>query len=302
MTSFEQMVSPPASRAAKRDPELTELLRALLGTSASSAADGPFVVVAAHPDDETIGASWLLARAPGLTVVHVTDGAPRARSLWPSAAPATRAAYAALRRDETEAALALVGVPARRIRNLGVADQDASVALVEIAHALCQLLAALSPQVVVTHAYEGGHPDHDAAAFATRAALALLARAGAHRPWLLEMTAYHRREDALCTGAFLPGSGPEQARALRDEERTTKQQMFARYASQEAVLRDFRVDEERYRAAGPVRFDQPPHAGALHYELLGFAITGERFRQLAARALNRLDLTPHELSCAPSPS
>ncbi|MDF2780993.1 MAG: LmbE family protein, partial [Geminicoccaceae bacterium] len=35
------------------------------------------LIVAAHPDDEVIGASTLLMRIPELRLLHVTDGAPR---------------------------------------------------------------------------------------------------------------------------------------------------------------------------------------------------------------------------------
>src|SRR6476646_4862382 len=39
-------------------------------------------ILAAHPDDETIGASALLARFDEPQVIYLTDGAPRNRNLW----------------------------------------------------------------------------------------------------------------------------------------------------------------------------------------------------------------------------
>ncbi len=38
---------------------------------------GPIAIVAAHQDDETIGAGGCLPRFGEVTLVHVTDGAPR---------------------------------------------------------------------------------------------------------------------------------------------------------------------------------------------------------------------------------
>lgn len=64
-------------------------------------------------------------------------------------------------------------------------------ALVPLARALAADLDALRPRRLVTHAYEGGHPDHDAAAFVARAALDLLRRSGRPAPRLLEMALYH---------------------------------------------------------------------------------------------------------------
>src|SRR5260370_19389127 len=40
------------------------------------------MVLVAHPDDETIGASVLLARFPDSIVIYVTDGAPRDPRFW----------------------------------------------------------------------------------------------------------------------------------------------------------------------------------------------------------------------------
>ena len=269
--------------------ELTELLCELFGADAERDAEGPWLVIGAHSDDETIGASWLLARAPALTIVQLTDGAPHDATLWPASAPSTRAEYAALRRRETEAALGVLGIEPARILNLGVADQDATFGIVGAVQAIGKLLDT-EPRVVVTHPYEGGHPDHDAVAVAVRAALATRRQAGQTVPRLIEMTSYHLHEGAIRTGAFLPARTREAVRRLTPEELARKQRMFDCYASQHEVLGWFRIDEERYRAAPPVRLDQPPHPGALHYETLGFSMRGERFRMLAQQALAALGI------------
>src|SRR6185437_9724842 len=51
---------------------------------------------------------------------------------------------------------------------------------------------------VFTHAYEGGHPDHDAVAFAVHAAC----RLSDIPPAIVEMPYYHRQDGRLITGEF----------------------------------------------------------------------------------------------------
>src|SRR6476661_8567872 len=52
------------------------------------------LVLAAHPDDETIGASLLLSRFPQSAVVFLTDGAPRDTRFWSAQVNGSREAYA----------------------------------------------------------------------------------------------------------------------------------------------------------------------------------------------------------------
>jgi LmbE family N-acetylglucosaminyl deacetylase len=248
---------------------------------------GRVLVLAAHPDDETIGASWLLASCPDAVVVHATDGAPRDPRLW-STPGVTWESYAARRVEERRRALAIAGVSADRQIALELLDQELVRALVPFARALAKIFAARAPAWVVTHPYEGGHPDHDACAFAAAAAIALT-RADA-RPLLVEMASYHRFEGRLRTGELLEAQGlPITTLTLTEPERARKRLMLACYESQAGVLADFGVDVERHRRAPRYDFTRPPHAGARHYETLGWPIDAERWCALATEAARELD-------------
>jgi LmbE family N-acetylglucosaminyl deacetylase len=251
----------------------------------------PVVVLAAHPDDETLGASALLGGVPGCAVVVLTDGAPRDPRFRPATYRAAAAEYAITRRGELAEALAIAGVRPGRIHTLGAPDQEAIGAVVPLARELARLLDALRPARVVTHAYEGGHPDHDASALVARGALGLLARAGRPAPRLLEMALYHGGPGRLVAFEFLPWAGvPARDWRLRAAERRRKEAMLSRYASQRDVLGWLGpADVERLRRAPAVDFARPPHEGALWYERMGFSLAPARWRGLAARACTALE-------------
>jgi N-acetylglucosamine malate deacetylase 2 len=251
---------------------------------------GSVLIVAGHPDDEVLGASWLLRRGQGCHVVHVTDGAPRDPSQ--RSPHASREDYAHLREQEALAALRLAGLPPERLLSLGAVDQEATQELVTLTECLIALLKALRPALLVVHPYEGGHPDHDAAAFVSHSAVALMARAGRTPPALLEMTSYHRGRESLVTGDFLPAPDGRLVATVpfTEAERAEKQRMLACYASQARGLEAFPLGHERYRAAPRYDFTRPPHEGPLQYEAHGGPMRGERWRERARRALAQLKL------------
>src|SRR6185503_10469386 len=84
------------------------------------------LLVVAHPDDDVLGAGALLARLPGARIVYVTDGAPRDGHDARAYGFATAADYAAARRCEALAALAIADVPPHQTVWLDVADQEAT--------------------------------------------------------------------------------------------------------------------------------------------------------------------------------
>lgn len=247
------------------------------------------LVIAAHPDDETIGCGALLSRASDAFIAYLTDGVPNDAALRPAPFRDDSDAYRRTRKEEAESALSLVGINEDRVIRLEGVDQESSYGMVPLVDRLLLALEEIRPDIMITHPYEGGHPDHDTAAFVTRAACTVRAKQHAFTPSIWEMTSYHGREGRLVTGSFLDdpnaaGDGPSLTLALSSCERRCKELMLECFTTQKAVLASFGVDAERFRLAPRYDFSLPPHRGALYYEGLGWPLSGNEWRELARRA------------------
>lgn len=252
---------------------------------------GRVLVIAAHPDDEAIGTGGHLSSFADPWIFYVTDGAPR--NAFPTAKDYSLLRYAETRKAEARTALGLAGISEDRINEAGIKDQEASRHLPDLVKVLLAAFRKFTPSLVLTHPYEGGHPDHDATAFAVRAITLLLQREGITPPPVVEFTSYHNSAAGLAVGDFF---GSEKSGVLTvqlsDAQRQIKRRMFQAYQSQSKVLQAFPLEVERFRLAPLYDFTKPPHAGKLYYENFEWGVTGNQWRSLAAAALHHLGLTP----------
>jgi N-acetylglucosamine malate deacetylase 2 len=244
------------------------------------------LIVAPHPDDETIGAGIWLARNAhrGITVVHLTDGSPRDLKFARAAGFRSQREYARARRRELRTALRLLEPNRVRLRRFGYLDQECSLHLTDLIGRLAALIDRCRPALVLSPAYEGGHPDHDSAALAVAAARGITRTRFQHREFAL----YHAGPDGeMVTGDFLEfGDVPVEVERLTAAEQDQKRTMLGSFASQQEILRHFGVSEERFRDAPAYSFSRPPRAGTLLYERWNFGISGEEWRSRAREALD----------------
>lgn len=129
------------------------------------------VVVAAHPDDEVLGAAGLIQCLLGwgipLRLVAVTDG----ESSHPRSAVAAALDMASMRRRESEEALRRLGWydppghSERAIIRLGMPDGEVSAGKARLASEVALLLGPTS--LCIAPWRSDGHPDHEACGLAS---------------------------------------------------------------------------------------------------------------------------------------
>lgn len=255
-------------------------------------------IVAAHPDDEIMAAGALLRRkslsGDEITVIHCTDGAPRNGYDVRAHGFESPAAYARARRLKLVRALDALGIFWQRLVALDFPDQELARNLVPLTEQLAAVFAEERPELILTHAFEGGHPDHDSAAFGAHHAVARLPRE-TPRPELLEFALYNAGGGTIRRGEFLglpawdlPAKAGSYSVVLTDAERDAKRRARDCFQSQAATLAPFPLDVEQFRRAPEYQFGERPHAGRLCYEHYDWGADWERWRELAREARARL--------------
>jgi len=246
---------------------------------------GRTLVIVAHPDDEAVCCGALLQRVREPLVLFCTDGAPRDSYFWQKFG--SRELYSRLRREEARRALAQVGVnrfeflaPEDNPQQLFV-DQDLFLNLPLALERIAEIVRQMRPQALLTLAYEGGHPDHDACAFLTW----WTARERMLPAW--EMPAYHRAAGGqIAFQQFIAPEGNEVLFDATPQEVERKRAMLAEYASQGDMTARFNPAIERYRPQAVYDFTLPPHPGALNYEAWQWTVTGSQLVQAFTCCLN----------------
>ena len=246
-------------------------------------------VIVAHPADEVIGAGCLISKLVEVSVLHVTDGATRDDRTAQSLGYKDWQDYARKRKEETAAALSLVQVRPDQIVEFSIENHSAAQHLAELTKKITNFLQQSGADIVITHPYEGGHPDHDATAFATHSAIELLKLNGVRPPVLFEMALHPNDEGEGRSGDFL--TAPEQETTtllLDDRSLELKQRMFDYLVTQRQSLENSQLEAEKFRQSRRYDFTELPQEGKLHYENLQTSLTGDEWLSLATEALKNL--------------
>ncbi len=245
------------------------------------------LIIAPHQDDETIGAGiWMHRKGEGLNILHLTDGSPADMADATACGFKSRSDYAAARRKELHKALSPLHLSDEQYHEFGFVDKELYINLAALITRIKVILAEIRPLLVLSPAYEGGHPDHDSAAFAIAVARYQARENFVHREYRL----YHASPNGqMDTASFLPAkTGPTEILRFSPEERELKAQMVGCFTTQAKMLRQFESSDEQFRDAQSYDFDRPPHEGALLYERWGWGISGADWRRQAAKAFNEL--------------
>jgi LmbE family N-acetylglucosaminyl deacetylase len=221
------------------------LARRLLQARARDITDGielrSGLVVAPHPDDETLGCGATIARkaaaGAAVTVVIVSDGR---RSH--SSAEISPAELAAIRRSEAERAVQRLG-PKVALIFLDFPDGELSAHTEAIASRLRQFIADLAPQDILSPALAEPPSDHSTVAAAVRTAWR--AEGGPGRlleypvwlwsqwPWTSNRSPAHLALDPLRATLATPT-----VKVSTDDYLDVKTEALAAYATQMTNFRD----------------------------------------------------------------
>ena len=215
------------------------------------------LIIAPHPDDESLATGGLIQRAvkegAQVQVLFVSDGD---NNPWPQRfverrwriGETERKRWGARRRQEALAALRVLGLTKSHAHFLGLPDQGTTPALMHAGTGfLAELVRALKawrPTLLVSPSPHDVHPDHNA--FAVLMSLALRQVAPAVAPRVIHYLV-HKRKQHLPT--------PRWSLRLTPEEQAAKREAILQHGSQMALSR------KRFVAyARPVEYFYPPEA------------------------------------------
>lgn len=233
--------------------------------------------VFAHEDDElssVIIMKKLVEEGKNVYVIWITDG--------------SHAAHPEIREKESRKLMKLLGIPSENLFFLGFEDTKSMYYFSDIVDRLKSFLREKRPSQIYVDAYEGGHPDHDAANFTSAQAV----RETELSALLYEVPEYNAYQTRLLRiNNFIPAESPTAYTSVKRRYFLFKMRSLLSYRSQFFLLIPLvalLVFKNNFFKGEPCRllpdwdYLKPPHKGKLAYERgysRWFTYTFEDFRR-----------------------
>jgi LmbE family N-acetylglucosaminyl deacetylase len=221
------------------------------------------LIFVAHPDDESLACSGLIQRVETALVVFATDGA--APGFGGERISGSLKAYSDAR--FLEACRALTHVSHASFHRLTKPDAAYFVEvhlweeLPDAFAALCMAARSYSPDAIISHAYEGGHLDHDACSFLATHGAAELSLPHFEFPLYWSDANGNVVRQTFRDSAMSASTANRKIELhLTESEIHLKRKMLAEYHTQRGTVSSFAPEVERFRLAGTSadRFHSPP--------------------------------------------
>jgi N-acetylglucosamine malate deacetylase 2 len=250
------------------------------------------VCISAHPGEELLSMGGSLIDFKSPRFIQITEGSPRDVDRALQAGFECRDEYAQARKREFAAALRRAGLEEEAL-NLGYEDGEVCENLAAITMSLAAALHESEAELIITHPYEGVHPDFDGTAFAVQCACELLENDGISVPVRIEAAGACEMDGRLVLGRFLTERNTETATIRLDpSKQRLKRSLLECLRTQQEALQGLDIQSETFRIAPVYDFSKAPHDGVLRYEA-DSQMSGRRWRKLAAEALRVLGLADH---------
>jgi LmbE family N-acetylglucosaminyl deacetylase len=229
----------------------------------------------AHPDDEALGASALLSRNSTTSeIVFVSDGMPAKKTDPEYYPPYTKFpefgdAYKKYRQKEAQNSMTCLGISPDKIHFLDYPDSGLINFIEDVVKSIEKLITENSFENLYTHAYEGGHIDHDLVCFAVWKAVQNTKNSVKQ---IFEIPLYHFENGEYNHNMPLTSQKHiAQNLVLTKEETRKKFLAISSYISQREDTQYFDKQSPEYQIqhspkSGIQKFQKQPHTGRLQYE------------------------------------
>ena len=241
----------------------------------------PILIFGAHQDDLEIAVGGLIHRlissGEKVKVVCTTNGAPTNPIYYPRFGISDSLNYSNMRVRESLKAHSFLGLSKNDSIFLNFSDQALAENIFEGVETISSILSDVKPGIIITPAYEGGHPDHDATRFIVEKAIK---KTGLYSDnW--EYTEYNRFNQKINLFDFLEGDF-EDIFLTRDEQ-SIKLKAFNSFQSQMKYIQPFLSSQimvrEQLRKWRKEDFSSFPHERPLHYETVNVLVDPEKVIQ-----------------------